>query len=141
MSHKVKEGGSLRIYHWVYMALLLLLALGRLFQKVSTDTGGPASRYLPLMVAVLLALGVMGYVRQRPIFRRHWWRALFWLLSVGWLSLACLTLYLLFALPGGAVAGAGVSALVLLAISPGTWAIYQYAYCCPKLWPEAGPDG
>ncbi|MGQ8367190.1 hypothetical protein [Glaciecola sp. 1036] len=72
----------MKLKHWCYLVLLLVPAIVRLIQKISTDSGGFASRYLPLIVTLVLIIGFVGYMQQWAFLKRWIWRVLFWLVSL-----------------------------------------------------------
>lgn len=51
---------NLRLWHGMYILLLMALALGRLVQKIATDSGGVISRYVPIFVVTLLIASFIG---------------------------------------------------------------------------------
>ena len=112
-------------YLWsIYVSLLLILGIGRMVQKIITETGGFGSRYGPLLLAAIVALGVLGYVFQRPI-ARHWvWKGVFWLLAVVSVGLLLLGVYLLFSVGPGAYPGVGLIMGLLVVLLPGQWQLF-----------------
>lgn len=124
-------------YVWfVYIGLLLLLSFERMAQKIITETGGFGSRYGPVMVAAIIAVGVLGYVFQKPIARRWVWKAVFWLLAIASVGLFALGVYLLFT---GSYQPAGLTLGILLLLLPGQWQVFGYAYRSSPVWGGA-PD-
>lgn len=122
-------------YTWsLYIVLLLLLGLGRMGQKIITETGGVGSRYGPLIVATILALGVFGVVFQKPLGWKWVWRVLFWFLAITSVGLLALAVYVLF---GGSYQPAGLILGILVVLLPGQWQLLGYAYRSSALWDVA----
>lgn len=124
----------MRKTHWLYLGLLVLLALGRLAQKLATDTGGFASRYLPLIIVIILVTGFIGYMSHKPLFKRWVWLAVFWLLIIAWASMLFFSIYLCTAIGTGGYIGALVIITGLALISPALAVLYRYVFKSPRLW-------
>ena len=118
----------------IYIGLLLVLSLGRMAQKIVTETGGFGSRYGPVIVATIIAVGVFGAVFQRPIARKWFWKAVFWLLAITGVGLFTLSVYVLFSTGSGSYSVAGLIVGILLVLIPGQWQLFGYAYRSPSLW-------
>lgn len=119
--------------YWVYLGLLLFLTVARLMQKVIVGAGGFASRYIPLIITIIIVVGVIGYIFQKPIFKRWFWMTYVWLISV---IIATLTLYSFYV-----IAVSGVKSklgLVMLSVAlfllPGLSVLYKYAFKSHVLW-------
>lgn len=125
---------SMRIYHWLYIALLASLAVGRLLQKISTDTGGFASRYAPVIVVAILIAGLVGYLRKTPLLQRWVWIACFWVLALASAGTLMLGGYLLI------TSGSAMLLLTLLIVvgialvTPALVALFRYAHRSPGIW-------
>ena len=112
--------------------VLILAGAGRLIQKVTTDTGGFASRYIPLLVAVLLVIGVLSYIYQKPLGRAWFWRAVFWVSTIASTCAVTFSFYLAFFV--NALIPAAVLVSVVLLIIPAQRQIWQYSYRSISLW-------
>ena len=122
-------------YVWsIYIGLLLGLGFVRMGQKILTETGGFGSRYGPLILAAILALGVFGAVFQKPLARRWVWKAVFWLLAISSVGLFVLAVYVL---SGGAYQPAGLILGILVVLLPGQWQLFGYVYRSSSLWGTA----
>lgn len=121
----------MRPIHWLYITLLVALAVARLVQKVAADTGGLASRYLPLAVAVVLAIGVWAAMGNTPLLRRWLWRLWCWLLASVALCALVWAGYLLFT---GALAPALIVVALVLLISPALLLLWRYSGRSNPLW-------
>tara|TARA_B110000008_G_C16478523_1_gene367086 strand:- start:86 stop:472 length:387 start_codon:yes stop_codon:yes gene_type:complete len=124
----------MRKTHWLYLGLLVLLALGRLAQKLATDTGGFASRYLPLIIVIILVTGFIGFMSHKPLFKRWVWLVFFWLLITASAGMFFFSIYLFIAIGTGGYIGALVIITGLALISPVLAVLYKYAFQSPKLW-------
>lgn len=118
----------------VYIAVLLALALGRMAQKIMTETGGFGSRYGPLILAVILALGVLGAIYEKAFIHRWMWIALFWTLAIA--SAGLLILAGAQLLEGSYPLGGMILGLLAL-LAPGGWQLFRYAHRSPRVWGEA----
>ena len=121
----------------IYAGLLLVLGFGRMVQKIITDTGGIGSRYGPVLVAMIIALGVLGYVFQRPIARNWVWKGVFWLLAIASVGMGGVAVYLLFSVGPGSYNVVGLLMGLLVVLLPGQWQLFGYAYRSSSLWSMA----
>lgn len=119
-----------------YSSVLIVLALARMVQKIVTETGGFGSRYGPLILAGVLALGIVGYVFQTPFAHRWVWMAIFWLLAIVSAGLLILAASLVL---DGLARTAGLIVGILLVLAPGQWQLFRYAHRSSSLW-GAGSD-
>lgn len=125
-------------YSWLlYMGLLLVLGLGRMVQKLITESGGFGSRYGPVLAAVLIIIGVFGAVFQRPIARQWFWKGVFWLLGIVSVGLFAMVVYLLFAVGSGSFNVAGLLVGILVVLMPAQWQLFVYTYRSSSLWNRA----
>lgn len=116
---------KLHLWHGMYSLLLMALALGRLVQKITTDSGGFASRYLPIFVVTLLITGFIAYIRKTPIFNRVFWLCVFWCIIIADIVVLNYVLYLLL----GQMSYLTVSIFItlLLVTLPAQIALYRYS--------------
>ena len=122
-------------YLWsIYAGLLLVLGFGRMAQKIITETGGFGSRYGPVLVAMIIALGVLGYVFHRPIARPWVWKVVFWLLAIASVGMVILAVYLFFSVGPGSYNVVGLLMGLLVVLLPGQWQLFGYAYRSSSLW-------
>ena len=120
--------------HRLYVSLLLLSGAAQLVHKALTETGGFSSRYLPLIVAVVLATGFIGHIRQRPLLKAWCWKVVF---GVSVLASACIVaglLYFILTAAGSMYLVAGIAFFVLVLVIPAQVAIYRYAYKSRGVW-------
>lgn len=116
---------KLRLWHGMYVLLLMALALGRLVQKITTDSGGFVSRYIPILVIALLITGFIGCISKIPIFNRLFWLCIFWCMVIADIALLSYALYLLL----GQMSYLTVSIFItlLLVTLPAQIALYRYS--------------
>jgi hypothetical protein len=95
---------------YLYIALLPLLGVGRIVERVVMEKGGFASRYLPLFFLSMLAVGVYAAVKKQALFSRRLWVAVFRL------SLLVSVLALIFALTQSLGSAAQLGLLLLAAL-------------------------
>lgn len=124
----------MRKFDWFYVFLLMAFAVGRLVQKLMADSGGIASRFGPVILAVLLVTGFIGYTKQCPILKRWFWRVIFIVLAFASAGLVVLALYLILTVGSTQYAISGVIVLSLALAYPALYAMYQYAFCLPSIW-------
>lgn len=132
----------MRFYHWLYVGLLLSLTTGRILQKITTDTGGFVSRYVPLIVALILLTGFISYAKQKPLFKRWCWEGILWLSVASSAALLGFAMYLLLSLGGSGLLFSGFLLLGALLLIPAQLALYRYARCSAALWakPRVTPN-
>lgn len=81
---------------FAYGLLLLCAPAYHLLEKVSNDAGGPASRYLPLSVGLILMVGHYLYIRRKPLKCGLAWRIFLYAYWVGVSLLMLFIVYLVF---------------------------------------------
>ena len=120
-------------YLWTgYMLVLILAGTGRLVQKVTSDTGGIASRYAPLLVALLLVVGIFGYLYQKPLVRVWFWQVVFWVSAA---ASTCAVVFSFYLAVFATVLNPAIALmLVVLFIIPSQTQIWQYSYRSKSLW-------
>lgn len=118
---------------WLYLGLLLFLAVVRLMQKIIADTGGFASRYIPLIIIIIIVVGVIGYILQKPILKRWLWMTYFWLISVATAAMAFFSFYVIAISGAKSKLGLGMLSVALILI-PALSVLYKYAFKSQVLW-------
>jgi hypothetical protein len=119
----------------LYTLGVLAPGFGRTVERIMRDSGGLPSRYGPMLGAVVVAVGVVGYLSSRPVGRAWVWKGVFALSAVGAAGLLGLEVILLqsydapWRIHAMTLAGA-----VLLA--PAVNALYRYAFRSPAIWRE-----
>ena len=125
-------------YLWsIYAGLLLILGFGRMMQKIMTETGGFGSRYGPVLIATIIALGVIGYVFQQRIAWNWAWKGVFWLLALASVGMGVVAVYLLFSVGPGSYGVVGLLVGLLVILLPGQRQLFGYAYRSSSLWSMA----
>lgn len=124
----------MRIYHWFYISLLLALPVGRLIQKVTVDSGGFASRYLPIIIAMLLISAYVGCVLKKPILNRYFWRSFFYFFSLISLGALCFALYLIISFGSSVIIKVALIMLGLVIIFPALLSMNQYSHISNTVW-------
>lgn len=125
MSFWLNTHEKLHLWHGMYSLLLMALALGRLVQKITTDSGGLASRYLPIFVVVLLTTGFIGYISKTPIFNRVFWLCIFWCIIIADIALLSYALYFLLGQMNLLIVS--ILLTLLLVTLPAQIALYRYS--------------
>jgi hypothetical protein len=112
------------------------LSVARLIERIAIDSGGFASRYLPIIVVSIICTGIYHCLENKAFLHQVFWQVIYWILivvnimSVG--SIVIVSLYQLNHL--------WVDALLLIGISfllfPALIKIRQYANLT-RIWQPA----
>lgn len=122
-------------FRWyVYVLILNAIGLIRLAEKVFNETGGFASRYLPLVLTLAVSIGVYGCIASRPIYKRWIWRLLLNLLIVISIGLLIFAGYLLFFAGASAIAAAMGLLFIFIVLLPGLIKLQQYSSKSAEFW-------
>jgi hypothetical protein len=118
-----------KLYFWLLTGLflfgLLVFQEDMVFFEIETNLLENAYEAAILLVMALNILGLFGFVYQKRLFSREFWKFVFLLTFInisGELSYALLDKE--FPLP----------ILGILLISPFVYALYRYAFSMPSLW-------
>lgn len=123
---------KLHLWHGVYIFLLMAIALGRLAQKITTDSGGFVSRYLPIFAVSLLITSYVGYVSKTPILSRVFWQCVFWCFFIVDIALLLYVLYLLLGPMNMFIVYIFIA--LLLVTMPAQLALYRYSKQQCDIW-------
>ncbi len=123
---------KLRLWHGMYILLLMVLTLGRLVQKVTTDSGGFVSRYIPVFVVALLIASFIGYISKTPIFNRIFWLCVFWCMVIADIALLSYALYFLLGQMNLLIVS--IFLTLLLVTLPAQIALYRYSKLQCVVW-------
>ena len=123
---------KLRLWHGMYILLLMVLTLGRLVQKVTTDSGGFVSRYIPVFVVALLIASFIGYISKTPIFNRIFWLCVFWCMVIADIALLSYALYFLLGQMNLLIVS--IFLTLLLVTLPAQIALYRYSKLQSVVW-------
>ena len=127
-----------RAFWSLYILSVLALGFGRTAEKVVKDSGGLLSRYGPLLGAIVIAVGVVGYLSSRPIGRAWVWKGVFVLTIVGVAGLLALEAVLLrLHAPSARIHAMTLAAAMLLAAA--IPALHRYAFRSPATWRPSPP--
>ena len=132
MSFWLNTHENLRLWHGMYILLLMVLALGRLVQKITTDSGGVISRYVPIFVVTLLIASFIGYISKTPIFNRVFWLCVFW--SIVIVDIALLSCVLYFLLGQMNLLIVSIFITLLLVTLPAQIVLYRYSKRQCAVW-------
>ena len=116
-----------------YGILLVGLAILRLGEKISTDTGGFASRYLPLLCSLVLMVACLGYVRKQPLMARWFWVVMFLLMASASVIIWLFAISLVMA---GDTSYAWVIFALGTVLVPANVLLWQYAFRSEIIWRE-----
>ncbi len=102
-------------------------------ERISIESGGFASRYLPLIIFGLISLGIYASLKNRAIFKRQFW--LFVYLIVGILILSSLVIAIyLFLFVSSKLAFAGGLLLLAGLLVPALLKLRQYCSKSASIW-------
>mgnify|MGYP001252810336 CR=1 FL=1 len=124
----------MRLLHWFYIVMLLVLPFVHLGHKIMTESGGFISRYLPLIIVIFLVLGLIGYAKKTPILVRRLWRVSFWVFLEG-AFFAIMYVGFMLSTFGSAVLLESVLLLLMIAVlAPAIVVLYQYSKVEQPFW-------
>lgn len=110
---------------YVYSGALIVLSIIQLVRKVTTDTGGFPSRYLPLLGALLLAYAIYQRVNAKPLPFVWGWRIYCVLLGAAMMALLGYGAGLLV---GGTHEGGTILVFGMLFLAPAWWQASRAAF-------------
>jgi len=123
----------MRYLWWAYVLCVLTLGIGRTTEKIMRDSGGFQSRYGPAIGAIVVAVGVIGYLIHKPIISKWIWRIVLVLTVLAMFGLIALEIITATAAHAPLRIHALIIAGVVLLI-PAQAALYRYAIRSPELW-------
>lgn len=124
----------MRIFDWVYIGVLLAASALQWWDKFSSHTGGFASRYSAIILAVILIVGVIAARQHTPILKRTAWRTLFWCISSLSTALFVVAITLLISQGLAAIKLAGLITGVVVILIPGLISLYHYSAKTNPIW-------
>ena len=124
----------MKIYHWVYIVLIVSTSLLQLVDKLFITEGGVATQLLPFLVATILTGATMGKMNQQALLYRWFWFVSFWLLIFGEISLLSFSVYLFWQQGVAASLHITIYLMVMTMAVPGLIALYQYVYLSKAVW-------
>ena len=125
---------STKVVWYAYMVVLLCLGLGRLVERVFSESGGFASRYLPLLVFAVFALGIYGWLHQQAIFRRWFWALVSGVCWVVLFAAIGLSAYLGLTAGDGAIPLAAALLGLAVLLTPAQLVLRNYASKSREYW-------
>ncbi len=127
ISNRVKS----QWYWWLYIAVICAVGYGRMFERLVRDSGGFSSQFGPPIGAMILAVGLVCWLKNKAFLNVWVWRAVH----------VCVILVQVLAVVFAAyLAGIGVyaPAALILSISvlliPAYIALSRYSYRSSELW-------
>lgn len=124
----------MRIYHWIYIILVLTISALYLVMLAFGITGSNSNSLLPLIVSTILVGATYGKVTSRALLFRRFWVGFFWLMSLTTLYLFGLGIYLLWQLGISASVQVTVILLGISVIAPGLITLFQYSFRSSQIW-------
>ena len=83
-------------YLWYsYIVLLVFCGIARMLERIYTDSGGLASRYAPVIIALVVSLGIYGSANNKAFIERWFWFGLYIVLGLAVVVAAVISVYLL----------------------------------------------
>ena len=119
---------------WIsYCAVLLVLALARLIERIWIDSGGFFSRYLPLILTLVMVIGIYASLKQRRLFVRGFWLSVVATVALIIVSASLLFIYLGVTSHWGSM-GVWLLLLSALVLIPGAWRLRTYSAKSNPIW-------
>lgn len=119
---------------YAYSIVLILLCSGRMIERILADSGGFASRYLPLALALVVVLGIYGSINGKPFLKPWFWRLIYLFLMVISIVGCIYSIYLLALVGGGSTLGAIGMLMAALMLIPGVLRLKLYAKMPNEFW-------
>jgi len=82
------------------------------------DSGGFASQYLQLILAVIPSLGIYACVNSKPLFKQWFWKSFYWSSIVLSIPLLGFAVYLGLAVESNSLSWSGILILAFLFLIP-----------------------
>lgn len=122
-------------YFWhFYILLFLSLGVGRMIEKVVAESGGFASRYLPLIAVLVLSVGIYGSIKNKPILYRWLWLAVLAFSSIASLMAIAISAYLAFSVGSGALRSIALLLSIAFLLIPAQIKLKNYASKANGCW-------
>lgn len=122
-------------YFWhFYIALLLSLSIGRLVERILLESGGFASRYLPVIFVLVLSVGIYGSIKNKPILSRWFWLIVFAISLLASALAIAFSAYLALFAGGGAMLGASLLLLATVLLIPAQLKLRNYISKSNACW-------
>lgn len=116
---------------WVYVVVLIVAAGARLIERIQVGSGGPMSRFGPLVGAIVLAVAVVAWRLRCAVVSVWLWRAVSAVIAPAILIGLSFSAYLFATTVLGPASVVLVATLLLL---PASWALHHYSYRAPAIW-------
>lgn len=122
-------------YFWhFYIALLLSLSIGRLVERILIESGGFASRYLPVIAVLILSVGIYGSIKNKPILSRWFWLIVFAISILASALAIAFSAYLALFVGAGAMLGVTLLLLTTVLLIPAQLKLRDYISKTNKYW-------
>lgn len=120
--------------YWFYCAALFVTVIVHLLSKITAETGGIISRYTPLLAALIIILGLYGFVFRRPFGIALYWKVTVWILV--FVNLACVGFftYLGYLHDAWFIHAGQWSAITFTLLFPAVIGLFHYAYRSDGIW-------
>ena len=119
------------MFWWLYSAAICAVGFGRMLERLVIESGGFWSQFGPLIAAVVLAAGIIGWLDGRRLLNVWLWRILHLCLVFAQLLAVLYATYI-------GVFGIYLPAALVFALAtfllPASIALFRYAYRSRELW-------
>ena len=122
-------------YAWfLYIGLLVTAGAARLLERIMTESGGFASRYLPLLLTITFACGIYQCLQNKAVLARWVWVVVYGLSVVSAAGAFLFSLFL--ALSVGSVSLVGIVILLFtsLVLLPTVFKLKAYSAKDNPIW-------
>lgn len=122
-------------YAWfIYIGLLVIAGAARLVERIMMESGGFASRYLPLLLTVTFAVGIYCCLQNKAVLARWLWVIVFGLSVFSAAGAFLFSLFLALSLGSVSLGGIVILLLTSLALLPAVFKLKRYSAKVNPIW-------
>lgn len=122
-------------YLWYcYIVVLIICGIARMLERIQTDSGGLASRYAPVLIAVVVSVGIYGSANNKPVFVRWFWQCLYIVLGLAAVVATVMFAYLLLFVGLSTLPAATILLIVSIVLLPALIKLRIYVHKTPGCW-------
>ncbi|MCH2056579.1 MAG: hypothetical protein MK214_08230 [Thalassotalea sp.] len=122
-------------YAWfIYIGLLVTAGATRLVERIMMESGGFASRYLPLLLTITFAFGIYQCLQNKAVLSRWVWVFVYGLSIASAAGAFLFSLFLAFAVGSVSLVGIVILLITSLALLPAVYKLKGYAAKDNPIW-------
>lgn len=122
-------------YAWfVYIGFLVTAGAARLVERIMMESGGFASRYLPLLLTITFACGIYQCIQNKAVLSRWVWAIVYGLSIVSATSAFLFSLYLALLVGNVSMFGIVILFMTSLALLPAVFKLKRYSAKTNPIW-------